>query len=215
MNFDADALQRHIPYYLSAEDQQVLVRELNAIAGGGDASYVLNPYNDEFRDQMLQGDGWRGLQLFVFETAEKRSVRGLLLSNSCDVNPENPRDLPARLIFAPLIKLAALQAGLEAFGVNGDRLAQKIASIRAQKTSNVFFLPAGGPLQEDHVARLDDAHSMPVASHFASPDREKLFTLSNTGFYMLVLKLSIHFCRLQEKVNRRPGNPTQLPPLHS
>lgn len=215
MNFDADALKRHIPYYLAAEDQRVLVRELKAIALGGNAGYVLSPLNNEFRDQMLQGDGWRGFQLFVFETAERRSVRGLLLSNSCDVDPANARDLPARLIFAPLIKLAALQAGLEGMGLAGDRLAQKIASIRTQKTTNVFFLPAGGPLEEDHVVRLDDVHSMPVASHVAGLDREKLFTLSNTGFYMLVLKLSIHLCRLQENVNRKSDAPVALGPLHS
>jgi hypothetical protein len=67
----------------------------------------------------------------------------------------------------------------------------------------MFFLPAGGPMAEDHVIRLDDAHSMPVAAHIAAEHREKLFTLSNTGFYMLVLKLSVHFCRLHEKVNRK------------
>ena len=44
---------------------------------------------------------------------------------------------------------------------------------------------------------------MPVAAHVDASDREKLFTLSNTGFYMLVLELSVHFCRLQEKVNRK------------
>ena len=79
---------------------------------------------------------------------------------------------------------------------------EKFAAIRAQKTSSLFFLPSGGPLADDHIVRLDDAHSMPVAAHSAATDREKLLTLSNTGFYMLVLKLSIHFCRLQEKVNR-------------
>ena len=78
----------------------------------------------------------------------------------------------------------------------------KLAAIRAQKTSNLFFLSLGEPLTDDHVVRLDDAHSMPVTAHSAATDREKLFTLSNTGFYMLFLKLSIHFCRLQEKVNR-------------
>ena len=59
-------------------------------------------------------------------------------------------------------------------------------------------------MEEDHVVRFDEAQSMPVAAHAASSDKEKLFTLSNTGFYMLVLKLSVHFCRLQEKVNRKP-----------
>ncbi|MFV0513486.1 MAG: hypothetical protein ACK5MY_07625 [Jhaorihella sp.] len=203
MNFDAESLQQQIPYYLTAEDRQVLVDQLKAISRGGTADYFLDPYRDNFKADMLQGDGWRGFQLFKFDTGERRSVQGLVLSNSCDVDPENPRDVPARLIFAPLVKLAAYEALLRASGIDEQKVDVKLASIRAQKTTNMFFLPRGGPLAEDHVVRLDDAHSMPVAAHVEATDREKLFTLSNTGFYMLVLKLSVHFCRLHEKVNRK------------
>lgn len=210
MNFDVDHLQRHIPHYLTADDQQILIRELKAIADGESADYFLGPYQDSFRGVMLQGDGWRGFQLYLFETGELRSVRGLVLSNSCDVDPANPRDLPARVIFAPLVRLAAYRAVLEASSISADRVSAKIAAIKAQKTTNIFYLPAGGPLGEDHVVRFDEAHSMPVAAHAANGDREKLFTLSNTGFYMLVLKLSVHFCRLHEKISRtpRPSRPS-------
>lgn len=204
MSFNVDSLQQHIPFYLTSEDQRALVEELNAIASGGTANYLLSAYNDTFKDDMLQGDGWRGFQLFLFETGERRPVRGLVLSNSCDVDPANPRDVPARVIFAPLVKLSAFKGLLDASGISAEKVEAKIASIKAQKTTNIFFLPAGGPLEEDYVVRFDEAQSMPVAAHTKSPDREKLFTLSNTGFYMLVLKLSVHFCRLQEKVNRKP-----------
>lgn len=203
MNFDAEALQKQIPFYLTAEDQRALVDELKAIAGGGAPEYMLSGYRDSFKEVMLQGDGWRGLQLFLFESGERRSVRGVVLSNSCDVDPENPRDVPGRVIFAPLVKLSEYKALLDGSGIDQEKVGTKIASIRAQKTTNVFFLPASGLLAEDYVVRLDEAHSMPVAAHIKGGEREKLFTLSNTGFYMLVLKLSVHFCRLQEQVNRK------------
>lgn len=202
MNFDVESLQHHIPSYLTALDQRALVKELNAISSGGAASYVLSSHNDAFRAVTLQGDGWRGFQLYLFETGERRSVRGLVLSNSCDVDPVNLRDVPARIIFAPLVKLSAYKALLEKSGIDQRRITQKIGAIKAQKTTNIFFLPSGGALKEDCVVRFDEAHSMPLAAHADSADRKKLFTLSNTGFYMLVLKLSVHFCRLQEKVNR-------------
>lgn len=203
MNFDVESLQQQIPYYLTAEDRQALVDELKAISHGGTASYLLSPYHDSFKDEMLQGDGWRGFQLFMFDSGDRRSVRGIVLSNSCDVDPGNPREVPARVIFAPLVKLSAYEALLRGSGIDATRVDEKVASIKAQKTTNIFYLPADGPLDEDYVVRLDDAHSMPVAAHTEASDREKLFTLSNTGFYMLVLKLSVHFCRLQEKVNRK------------
>lgn len=202
MNFDADSLRQQIPYYLTAEDRQILLDELKAIAQGRTVDYFLSPHRDTFKSDMLQGDGWRGFQLFIFDTGERRSVQAIVLSNTCDVEPGNQRDVPARVIFAPLVKLADYDAVLRADGVDRQRVDEKLASIRAQKTTNMFFLPAGGPLAQDHVVRLDDAHSMPVAAHAAAKDVEKLFTLSNTGFYMLVFKLSVHFCRLQENVNR-------------
>lgn len=205
MSFDAESLQKQIPFYLTAEDQQALVRELKAIAGGGAAEYLLSDYDNEFNEVMLQGDGWRGFQLFIFESGERRAVRGVVLSNSCDVDPKNPRDIPARVIFAPLVKLSSYESLLAKSGIDGSRIEAKIASIKSQKTTNVFYLPASGKLAEDYIVRLDEAHSMPVAAHIDSQDREKLFTLTNTGFYMLVLKLSVHFCRLQEQVNRKPG----------
>ncbi|KPP86568.1 MAG: hypothetical protein HLUCCO07_07290 [Rhodobacteraceae bacterium HLUCCO07] len=203
MNFDVESLQKQIPYYLTAEDRQVLVNDLKAITRGGTADFFLSPYRDMFKKVMLQGDGWRGFQLFLFNTGDRRSVQGMVVSNSCDIDPDNQRDLPARVIFAPLVKLAAFEAVLRKSGIEPQQVDEKLAAIRAQKTTNMFFLPSGGPLAEDHVVRLDDVHSMPVVAHFAAEDREKLFTLSNTGFYMLILKLTVHFCRLQERVNRK------------
>ncbi len=204
MKLDLESLQQQIPYYLTAEDRQVLVDELKAISKGGTANYFLTRYNDAFQADMLQGDGWRAFQLFKFDTGERRWVQGLVLSNSCDVEPGNARDVPARVIFAPLVRLADYENLLRSSKIDPQKVDQKLTEIRLQKTTNMFFLPAGGPLAEDHVVRLDDAHSMPVAAHLGTKERKKLFTLSNTGFYMLVLKLSVHFCRLHEKVNRKP-----------
>ena len=202
MNFDTDFLQQHIPYYLATEDRRVLLNELKAISEGGSRHFLLSEYHDSFKNQMLQGDGWRGFQLFTFETGERRSVKGLVLSNSCDIDLDNPRDFPTRVIFAPLLKLSKYEILLRS-QIDKDRVTQKVLSIRAQKISNLFFLPAEGPLSEDYIVHLDHIHSMPVTTHLKAADREKLFTLSNTGFYMLVLKLSVHFCRLQENINRK------------
>ncbi|MGR3498800.1 MAG: hypothetical protein ACU0E9_07900 [Limimaricola soesokkakensis] len=203
MNFDPENLQRHIQHYLTAEDRKVLVEELEAISKGGQAGYFLSDYNNDFKNDMLQGDGWTGFQILTFEKGERRSVRGIVLSNSCDVDPSNARDLSSHVTFAPLFRLSKIRSLLLESGLAEDRVDEKIAAIRSQKTTTIFFLPAGGPLEEDYVVRLDLAHSMPVSAHQAAQGRSKIFTLSNTGFYMLVFKLSVHFCRLHENVNRK------------
>ena len=204
MNLDSESIQRHIPYYLVAEDRRLLIKELRAISSGGKAGYFLSARDNSFKQDMLQGDGWRGFELLQFYTGERRSVKGLVLSNSCDIDPDNPRDLPARVVFAPLVKLSAYQAQLARHRVTARRIEDKIAAVRAQRITNIFYLPAEGPLKEEYVAPLDHVYSMPLAAFAANSDKKKLFTLSNTGLYMLVFKLSAHFCRLQEKVNRKP-----------
>lgn len=64
MDFDVDSLQQHIPPYLTAEDKQLLVDNLKSINKGGTADYFINHHRHPFRENMLQGDGWRGFQLF-------------------------------------------------------------------------------------------------------------------------------------------------------
>jgi len=203
MTFDVEQLQQQIPYYLTAQDQQVLLRELKAISEGRNADYFLSDQNNGFTTSRLQGDGWRGFEIFQFETGEKRALRGLILSNSCDIDTENQRDIGAKVIFAPLVKLSAYVSVLKKNGVDGDRLTSKVAAIKNQKTTNIFYLPPNGVITDEYIVRLDDVYSMPVSAHESNHNKEKLFTLSNTGFYMLIFKLSIHFCRLQERVQRQ------------
>lgn len=200
---DVEQLQQQIPYYLTAQDQQILLSELKSISEGRNVDYFLGNHNNDFTSCRLQGDGWRGFEIFNFETGEKRSLRGLIISNSCDIDTKNQRDIAAKVIFAPLVKLSAYVSVLEKNGVSGDRLTSKIESIKNQKTTNIFYLPPSGTITDEYIVRLDDIYSMPVSAHESNPDKEKLFTLSNTGFYMLIFKLSIHFCRLQERVQRK------------
>lgn len=203
MSFNEEELQKHIPYYLTAEDRATLVKELTAISQGGAARYFLDPYCNEFKDDMLQGDGWRGFTYYHHAEESLFKLRALILSNSCDIDPANPRELPTRVVFAPLVKLSAFQSLLEESDLSSESVAAKIASIKAQKTTNIFYLPAGGSLDEDHLVRLDEIQSIPKSS-LKDNSIEKIFTLSNTGFYMLIFKISLHFCRLQEKINRPP-----------
>ncbi|MBZ4023745.1 hypothetical protein CKO11_14925 [Rhodobacter sp. TJ_12] len=143
MNLDAETLIQQIPYYLTAEDQKVLLDELTAISRGGTAEYLLGAYRDSFKKVMLQGDGWRGFQLFLFETGERRSVRGIVLSNSCDVDPENPRDVPARVIFAPMVKLAAFKRLLAAAISAPNALTPRLQRSRRKRRATSFtFLRA-------------------------------------------------------------------------
>ncbi len=201
MTLDAENLKSQIPYYLTAAPaQKELVENLSALSNGAKRGYYISAAREHDDTSMLQGDGWRGFQILSFASGEKRSIRGIVLSNSCDISPENERAIPNKVVFAPIVKLSAVEARFASSGLSGEAIRAKVASIKLQSVTNVFYLPAGGELEEDYVVFLDDLHSMPVA---VLEREDKIFTLSMAGFYLFAFKLSIHFCRLHENIDRR------------
>lgn len=107
-------------------------------------------------------------------------------------------------MIAPLIRLTDY-VDLLARVLSAQQIDDKVSSIRKQHVSNIFYLPRGASLDADHIAVLDDLHSLPLTTFEqgrAAKMVVKLFTLSQMGFYLFLVKLSIHFCRFQEGVAR-------------
>lgn len=203
MTLDTDTLRQQIPYYLTAAPaQKVLVSELKKLTEGANKGYFIPAGNDGYTDDMLQGDGWSGFQIFSFKSAKLAAARGIVISNSCDISQDNARVLPPKVVFAPIVKLSSIAKSFEAHGLDGEKIVSRLTNIKSQQVTSMFYLPADGHLDEDYVALLDDIHSMPVDAHRHSS--KKMFTLSMAGFYLFVFKLSVHFCRLHEDVDRSP-----------
>jgi hypothetical protein len=157
---------------------------------------------DRFEQEMLQGDGWTRLLIRNFETGEKIFINAVVLSNTCDVDPENKRDLPVNIIFAPLVSVGAYINRLVRAGLPRPSIDTKIAAMRRQEVTNIFHVPAGGGLDSEHIVLLGDIHSMPAKIYEEETTKSKIFTLSQAGFYLFILKLSIHFCRFHENLVR-------------
>ena len=196
MVVSVESIKDQIPYYLTEDKKTALAKALADFPDRFD--YFISRYKDE----VLQGDGWSGLQVVNFENGQKRPVKGIVLSNSCDIDPTNQRDFPVNLTFAPIIKLSSYVALMEHYGMGSEKIRSKLDSIRLQKVTSCFYLPKGEGLDEDYVAMLDDVHTLPFSSFYAREPRGKLFTLSQAGFYMFLVKLSLHFCRFHEEVER-------------
>jgi hypothetical protein len=191
-----EKIQDHLPQYLTAGQQAELVRQLRDFENR-------NYYTSLFEDELLQGDGWAGIEILNFANGDRAKIKGILLSNSCDIAPSNPRDFPPRIVFAPLIyfdDLARALRNVEA--LKPEQIDSKLYAIRKQRVSSLFFLPRGHALEGDYVAVLDDLHSIPLEVFSKEAKRTKLFTLGQMGFYLFLMKLSIHFCRFQEGLVR-------------
>lgn len=195
MSITLENINDHIPYYLTQEAKKGLVKALKDFPEG------TNYYTTKCQDQLLQGDGWNSLDIINLK-GEQRSIRGIILSNSCDISQENSRDVPARIIFAPIIPLSQYENLLTSNGIDAMKVSTKVSSIKRQQVTSLFYLPKGGSLESDYIAVLDELHTLPASLFHEKTDKEKQFTLSQTGFYLFLFKLSIHFCRFHENILR-------------
>ena len=196
MNLTEENLSKFFPYYLTDERKKGLLQALKQLPS--QRSYYARLSDPE----PLQGDGWVGLQIFRFEDGFRDRVKGIVITNSCDLAADNSRLVPTQLTFAPLVPLARYLSMLERNGVSPDRIKQHAIDIRAQFINSLFYLPAGQDLAEEHIALLLDLHTIPLPAFVEDSGKSRMFSLSDIGFYLFVFKLSIHFCRLHENIDR-------------
>ena len=197
MPLSSDVLEQHFPVPWSEQDRKSVRDAFQSFPKFHAYYTTLHP------DKLLQGDGWTELEVFNPENMEVKRVKAIILSNTCDVDADNKRRLPANIVYAPLIRLSKYIAVL-AHGITQQELKDHIEAIKKQEVTNIFYVPSGSVLDEDHIALLDDVHSTKLESFAQRQDRKKVFTLSQAGFYLFLMKLSIHFCRFGEGINRFP-----------
>jgi len=195
MTITIESIKDQIPYYLTQNAKEYLVKSLNDFPK---VNYYLNRYEDE----ILQGDGWDTLKLFDFKSGEKKAVKGIILSNSCDISSENKRAIPANISFAPIIRLDNYIKILKESGLDEKTIEARIRSVKSQQTTNRFYLPKGGNLEYEFIAILDDLYTVPLEHFSTKTEKTKIFTLSQIGFYLFLMKISIHFCRFHEALDR-------------
>ena len=196
MPISSDAIQTHVPYYLTKDQKDGLIKAL------GDFPRQIQYYVGLYPHEVLQGDGWERLEVIRFEDGTRDRIKGIVLSNSCDISPDNERDTPPKITFAPIIKLKNYSQLLLRNGLSQQQIDDRFVAVREQRITSMFYLPKGGALDDEYVALLDDLHSIPANAFEQVAEKKKLFTLSMVGFYLFLLKLSVHFCRFHEKIAR-------------
>ncbi len=199
MEVSVDSLREHIPYYLTQDQKEGLKRALEDFSRKGEsASY----YTTHHQGELLQGDGWGALEIIQFKDTRRISTKGILLSNTCDMDPGNKRERPPNIVFAPIISLSRYRELLVSRGLPADVVSSKIGSIKRQEVTSIFYLPRGGGLFDEYIAYFDDIHTIPIAYFDCLDYEQNLFTLSQFGFYLFLFKISVHFCRFHENVTR-------------
>jgi len=196
MNIDTFNYKDFLPYYLTADQKIGLANAMKNFSGRSQL------YTNYFQDDVLQGDYWEKMPFVDFDTGRKEKIKVLILSNSCDIDPSNPRDFPIHMTYAPIIGLASYEQLLLKTGLDAKVVAGKIEAIKSQKITSMIFLPASPEVETDSIALLDRAISVPYKTFTAEQEKKKVTSLNQFGHYLLSFKLSIHFCRMHEAIAR-------------
>jgi hypothetical protein len=201
-----EEIKKYLPQYLSSESQDILFEDLKKFP---------SIINDRFYSRSLfrsksffQGDGVKQLLVINFPDPQARELPSMIFSNSCDIDPDNKRLFPSRFVYAPIFQLEKYKNALiEDHVDNGtykkSDIENHIQSVKKQFITQILFLPKGCDLLNESLVFLDRLNNCPVELlNQKNNDSLKLFTLSNYGFYLFLIKISIHFTRVQEGIDR-------------
>jgi hypothetical protein len=198
-----DDIRIFLPKYLSDAEQKNLFSELKSFPINVDQRLYSLKLKEE--NNLFQGDGYKSIIMADYEEKKFIEVKCILLSNTCDVSKKNKRNycIPYKT-FAPIFKLKEYQeALLEDYPSQIKSIQNHIESIRKQENTSMFYLPSLHEEGEEYFVRFDCSFSIPddLISMNKLLDK-RLFVLSNYGFYLFLLKVSIHSSRIQEGINR-------------
>jgi hypothetical protein len=193
----------YLPKYLSLEAQTSLYSELSQFPSNIDSRLYTLRLREE--KTLFQGDGLASLWVADLPSQRIDKARVMVLSNTCDIAQDNKRLLGPRLLYCPVISLSKYENLLRAQQNLPATFnpADHFDAIRKQHNSSLFYLPKNDKLGEEAIALLDrinncDAQAVALDELL----RNRLFTLSDYGFYLFLFKLSLHLTRIREGVAR-------------
>jgi hypothetical protein len=204
-----DDIQLFLPKYLSAGSKEELFSGLKDFPENIDSRlYTTSLYETNI---LYQGDGIKDF-LFINlpDNTSMKLAPGIVLSNTCDLHTENLKLFQSRIIYAPILNLEKYQTNLrKQLDDKAYKVDNFIASIRKQEVTQIFYLPELPYVINESIVFLDRV--LNIGNDFISREdlrERRLFTLSNYGIYLFVFKLSLHFTRLQDSVDRQSVQPT-------
>ena len=201
MNFDE--IRIYLPKFLSAESERELFKGLKDFPENIDDRLYTTYLTDT--KIIYQGDGLNNLLVVNLPMSEIKPAPSIILSNTCDIDLQNERNFPSQIVYAPIFSLEKYkQTLLKKSKKSNEQIIDHINAIKKQEITQVFYLPKLEGKLEESIVFLDRVNNMP--NNLIERDKitsNRIFTLSDYGAYLFLLKLSIHFTRVQDKVERK------------
>jgi len=197
-----ESIKVFLPKYLSPEDQTKLLECIDDFPDNLESRFFTTFLKNE--KVVFQGDGILNLPITNFPQKNIKKTACLITSNTCDIANDNKRlFFEPRLAYSAIIELGRYDSFLQKKGISKKKLNSHISAIRKQQVTQIFYLPKSSK-NEESIVFLDRINNCSIkVIDYDSISDQRLFTLSNYGFYIFLLKLSISFTRITEKVNRK------------
>jgi len=195
---DYDKIKLYLPKYLSPDSKEELFSALNAFPESMENIFYSNL---EF-DFLSQGDAIRNLIISDLPNTTFKNGVCIILSNTCDLSKSNDRAYRINIVYSPIVELRNFINFMQSNHIPDTRIEGLVNSIKRQEVTSIMYLPKSSSLEES-VVFFDRVNSCdPDSSFFSTIKDKRLFTLSNYGNYLFILKLSIHFTRITEDFDR-------------
>lgn len=196
----------YLPPYLSETSKKKLFEDIDKFNKTGFEEEI---YSNSFKDAtyLMQGDGISNMFYVNLPSVESKYVNAIICSNTCDMSLDNlkTRKNPARVMYAPILSFKKYK-DLISSKYGEDHVKSHLNDIKRQHVTQILFLPKWNDSSEDSIVFLDRMISLPLKDNLVHQSvKNRIFTLSDSGFYLFLLKLSLHFTRVQEKLDRNQG----------
>lgn len=194
-------IKTYLPKYLSPESEKKLFAELKQFPSNMDGRVYTTKLKDD--NIIYQGDGIEGLLVINLPETTLKNVPAMILSNSCDIGADKKSPLPNNVVYSPIFNYDKYIELVKSIKSDVDYVQSHENALKQQAISSIFYLPRGGRLVNDSLVFLDKVVSCRT-EYFETVkvNESRLFTLSDYGFYLFLFKLSIHFTRIRERVDR-------------
>jgi len=199
-------VKKYLPQYLSPSSTTSLFSELKQFPNNIDERIYTNKL--EADPLIYQGDGLNNMLCINLPNMDARPLLGMVFSNTCDLDENNKRLFNARIAYAPIFNLekyknVLIKKCVETNCKSEESIISHIEDIKKQNISQIFYLPKGAGLKNDSIVFLDRINNLPT-NYFDDKkiQTNRVFSLSDYGFYLFLFKLSVHFTRIREQVHR-------------
>lgn len=209
-----ELIRTFLPKYLTPELQENLfktVQENFPFSSDPNLIYSRIPeINYYYQGDCVKDIPFSSFNEGVFQTAY---LNGIIASNTCDISPDNQKlDIP-NIQFSSVFSLSEYIETLKSKKINQHKIDSFIENLKGNRISNLFYLPEKRNGQdvvlEESFVRFDLNVTLPISiftgdnyDNSYAPVGDRLISFSNYGFYLFLIKLSVHYCRFREGVFR-------------